>query len=128
MIQLLNDTSTFSAVKGLYIEINGVKVGAIKSYNIKTICSTKHSDTLWGNDLAQTVKGNTRYIVSLTKLCLVNNIIDFYNLKNFTLKIVKPVESLVFCCCEWTNMEESGSLEGVVLEEFTLVSLCRTKE
>ena len=126
MIQLLGDTNTFSVLKGLCVEINGVKVGAIKSYNIKTICSSKHLDTLWGNDLAQTVKGNTRYIVSLTKLCLINNAIDFYNLKNFTLRIVKPMEVLVFCGCEWTNMEESGSLEGIVLEEFTLVSLSRT--
>ncbi len=126
VIQLLDDTSMFSAINGLYVEINGVKVGAIKSYNIKTICSSKHLDTLWGNDLAQTVKGNTRYIVSLTKLCLANNVIDFYNLKNFTLKIVKPMEALVFCGCEWTNMEEHGSLEGVVLEDFTLVSLSRT--
>lgn len=116
----------FSAVKNLYVEINGVKVGAIKSYNIKTICSSKHLDTVWGNDAASTIKGNTKYIISLTRLYLANNIIDFYNLKDFTLKIVKPMETLTFSGCEWTSMEEDGSLERIILENFTLISLCRT--
>lgn len=93
---------------------------------MKSICSSRHLETLWGNDSADTAKGNTKYIVSLTKLCLANNVIDFYSLSDFTLKIIKPMEALTFSSCEWTEMEESGSLERIVIENFKLISLKRT--
>ena len=117
----------FSPIKNLYIEINGVKVGSISSYNVKSICSSRHLDTLWGNGSADTAKGNTKYIVSLTKICLANSIINFYTLSNFTLKIFKPIETITFSSCEWTEMEESGSLERIVIEKFNIISLKRTE-
>lgn len=112
-----------SLVKNIYIEINGIKIGAIKSYSVKSNSSSLNLETLWGSSPAECIKGNVNFTVNLTKLCLKSSAVDFYNLKNFTLKIVKPFETLTFYSCEWTSIEEYGNFNESILENLTVISL-----
>ncbi|MBP0979376.1 MAG: hypothetical protein J6C55_01865 [Oscillospiraceae bacterium] len=88
----------------IYIEINGIKLASIKSYDIY----------------------NSKKLINikLSKISFVdeNNFLEFFKLSNFNLVIFKPNSQLIFSGCNWEYISETAQIEKPILNSLSLVA------
>lgn len=118
---------TIPTSKDIYIEVNGRKVAVIESYQAT---ASKKVTTIqeFGNDKAVcTISGQASYQLSLNRVYLVseNSLINFYNLKNFNIVIVKPDKRILYTGCEWINIKEGVKLNETCIETIDVNALDR---
>ena len=53
--------------------------------------------------------------------------IDFYEISDFSLVIVKPEKRIVYTGCQWTQIEENGQLGEMVAETITISAAKRVE-
>ena len=78
-----------------------------------------------------TIANQLSYRLELTRLYAtdeaISDGINFHNLSDFSLVIVKPDRRVIYTNCQWSKIEESGELSQMVAERITLVSSHRTE-
>ena len=116
----------FPTSSDIYLEVDGARVAVVQSYTAK---ATKTSSAIEAFGEAQpvaTVPGQERHVVELTRLYATDEAIrdgiDFYSLNGFSLVICKPDRKVIYSDCQWSTIQETGTLGDMVLEKVTLVA------
>ena len=116
----------FPTSSDIYLEVDGTRVAVVQSYTAK---ATKTSSAIEAFGEAQpvaTVPGQERHVVELTRLYAtdesIRDGIDFYSLNGFSLVICKPDRKVIYSDCQWSTIQETGTLGDMVLEKVTLVA------
>ena len=75
------------------------------------------------------ITGKINHLIELSRIyscCdLDGDCINFYNLKDFNLVIVKPDRKIVYSNCEWIGINESASVNDTILENIRIISAKR---
>ena len=73
-----------------------------------------------------TVPGQITHVLELTRLYATDEAIrdgiDFYSLSDFSLVICKPDRKVIYSDCQWSGIQETGTLGDMVLEKVTIVA------
>lgn len=113
----------------IYLEANGVKVAVVQSYRAVTSRQSKNVEAFGQQEPVATIRGINKYTLELTRLYATDEAlkdgINFHDMEDFSLVIVKPDKRIVFTGCQWMSLEESISLGGNVLEKVSLTATSR---
>lgn len=121
----------FLTAKDIYIEVNGLKMAAAQSYKLKITKEVFNINSFDMKYPLKTLNGNICFNIELSKVVLLEpatvNHIDFFNLHDFNLVIVKPYSSTIFSDCNWTSITENTLLDSPVIQSICLTSPKRIK-
>lgn len=121
----------FPTSSDIYIEANGKKVAVVQSYKAMASRSERVVEAFGEKEPVATIATSLNYKLELTRLYAteeaVSDGINFYELEDFSLVIVKPDRRVIYTGCQWSHIEESGELSRMVAERITLVSSHRTE-
>ncbi|MDQ5983844.1 MAG: hypothetical protein RUMPE_00873 [Eubacteriales bacterium SKADARSKE-1] len=120
---------TFPTSKDIYIEVNGKKLAAVESYEAKTTRKENYIESFGESEPVCVIPGKIRHTIELSKVYIcesvANDNINFYELTNFNLVIVKPDKKIIYSGCEWLNLSESTKLNEKVFENAIIVAIKR---
>ncbi len=113
----------------IYLEADGVKVAVVQSYRAVTTRTSKNVEAFGQMEPVATIRGISKYTLELSRLYATDTAlkdgINFYDLEDFSLVIVKPGKRIVYSGCQWTSLEEKTELGGTVLEQVALTATSR---
>ncbi len=116
----------FPTSKDIYIEVNGIKLAVVEAYKCHTIKESRYIEAFGQSEPVACIEGKTKHYIELSKVYVQNSSlisnIDFYSLSNFNLVIVKPGKRIVYSGCEWSEINESASINDTVLEGVSLIA------
>lgn len=116
----------FPTSSDIYLEVDGARVAVVQSYRAKTTKSSMAVEAFGEKEPVATIPGQAAHVVELTRLYATDEAIrdgiDFYKLSGFSLVICKPDRKVIYSDCQWSNIQESAELGGMVLEKVTLVA------
>ena len=119
-------TITVPTSKDIYIEVDGKKLAVVESYTAFTKRESKNIEAFGSENPVATVSGKCTYRVELQKVIIINDSatdkIDFYNLSDFNLMIVKPDCRIIYSGCEWSDIKETGNLNKPCIETVNLIA------
>ena len=120
---------TFPTSKDIYLEVNGKKLAVVESYKAKSTCESQYIEAFGQSEPIGTVTGKIHHTIELSRVYTCeenqNNKINFFDLHNFNLVIVKPDRKIIYSGCEWSGINESASVNSSVLENVTLIAAKR---
>ena len=120
---------TFPTSKDIYIEVNGKKLAVVESYKARSTCESQYIEAFGQKEPVGTASGRVHHTVELSRVYAcdnrANSRINFYDLHNFNLVIVKPDKKIIYSGCEWSGINETASINGAVLEDVTLIAAKR---
>lgn len=113
----------------IYLECDGVKVAVVQSYRALTTRTSKNIEAFGQQEPVATIRGLSRYTLELTRLYATDSALkdglNFYEMEDFSLVIVKPGRRVIYTGCQWSSLEESTALGGTVLEKVSLTATGR---
>ena len=119
----------FPTSQDIYIEVNGKKLAVVESYKAKSIQDSKYIEALGEKEPVGVVTGKINHLIELSRVysyCDINgDSINFYDLQNFNLVVVKPDRRIVYSNCEWIGINESASVNDAILENVQIISAKR---
>ena len=120
----------FPTSQDIYIEVNGQKLAVVESYKAQSSQSTRYIEAFGQSEPVGTVSGRIKHILNLSRVYMYydgNSCLDinFFNLHNFNVVIVKPDRRIIYSGCEWANIKESASLNDTVLEDVEIIAAKR---
>ncbi|MDF2567113.1 MAG: hypothetical protein K0R90_569 [Oscillospiraceae bacterium] len=117
--------------KEIYIEVNGKKLAVACGYEVETVRTFKDSYEFGSNGPIQRNFSNAIYKLHIKRVFLnrfdSGDFINFYNLAQINVVVVKPHKNIVYQNCEWTNIKESMELNKQSIETVELVSTSRVE-
>ena len=120
---------TFPTSKDIYLEVNGKKLAVVESYKAKSTGESQYIEAFGQSEPIGTVTGKIHHTIELSRVYACeenqNNKINFFDLHNFNLVIVKPDRKIIYSGCEWSGINESASVNSSVLENVTLIAAKR---
>ena len=121
----------FPTSSDIYLEANGKKVAVVQSYRATATRSEQVVEAFGESEPVSTIANQLQYKLELTRLYVtdeaVGDGINFHELSNFSLVIVKPNRRIVYTGCQWSRIEESGELSQMAAEHITIISNHRTE-
>lgn len=111
--------------KDIYLEADGKKIAAVQSYQAKAAKETQEIQVFGSADPVGSLTGKTSYTITLKKVLLQEQDIDFYGLTGFSLVIVKPDYRIIYTNCEWKEIEEETLLGRPCIEKVVITSTKR---
>ncbi len=121
--------SYFPTSKDIYIEVNGRRLAVVESYKAKAVRESRYIEAFGEEEPVGTVAGRVRHVVELGRVyateAAMKDGINFFELADFNLVIVKPDRRVVYSGCEWAELFESARLGDVVAEKVTVVAAKR---
>lgn len=121
----------FPTSSDIYIEADGKKVAVVQSYKAIASRSEQVVEAFGEGEPVATIANQLTYKLELTRLYATDEAIgdgiNFHDLENFSLVIVKPDRRIVYTGCQWSRIEESGELSQMVAEHITVISSHRTE-
>lgn len=121
--------SGFPTSKDIYLEVNGKKLGVVESYKAKAVRESRYVEAFGEQEPVGTVAGRVRHVIELGRIyatdAAVRDGINFFDISNFNLVIVKPDKRVIYSGCEWADILESVTLNDVVAERVTIVAAKR---
>lgn len=119
----------FPTSSDIYLEVDGTKVAVVQSYSAKATKSSKAVEAFGEVEPVATVPGQTVHTLELKRLYATDEAIrdgiDFYSLSGFSLVICKPDRKVIYSDCQWTKIDEVGTLGDMVMETVTIVATKR---
>lgn len=116
----------FPTSSDIYLEVDGVKVAVVQSYSAKASKTSSAVEAFGESEPVATVPGQTSHVLELTRLYATDEAIrdgiDFYSLSDFSLVICKPDRKVIYSDCQWSGIQETGTLGDMVLEKVTIVA------
>ena len=116
----------FPTSSDIYLEADGVRIAVVQSYTAKSTRTSTAVEAFGEKEPVATVPGQERHVVELTRLYATDEAIrdgiDFYKLDGFSLVICKPDRKIIYSNCQWSAIQETGTLGNMVLEKVTLVA------
>ena len=118
--------TAFPTSRDIYLEVDGTKVAVVQSYTAKASKSSLAVEAFGEAEPVATVPGQTKHVLELTRLYATDEAIrdgiDFYSLDGFSLVICKPDRKVIYSDCQWSGIQETGTLGSMVLEKVTIVA------
>ena len=116
----------FPTSSDIYLEVDGVKVAVVQSYSAKASKTSSAVEAFGESEPVATVPGQTSHVLELTRLYATDEAIrdgiDFYSMSGFSLVICKPDRKIIYSNCQWSGIQETGTLGDMVLEKVTIVA------
>lgn len=113
----------------IYIEVNGKRLAVAQGYRAKTQKESRYVEAFGSVEPVGTIGGKVKHILELSRVSLTGGAIDdginFHELKNFNVVIVKPQRKIIFSGCQWSAIQETATLGNVVLELVSIVAASR---
>lgn len=120
---------TFPTSKDIYIEVNGKKLAAVESYEAKTTSEENYIESFGESEPVCVMPGKIRHTIKLSRVYIcesvANDNINFYELTDFNLVIVKPDKKIVYSGCEWLSLSESIKINGKIFENAIIAATKR---
>lgn len=121
----------FPTSSDIYIEAEGKKLAVVQSYKALASRSEQIVEAFGEKEPVATIANQLSYKLELTRLYAtdeaISDGINFHDLEDFSLVIVKPDKRVIYTGCEWSTIEESGELSQMVAERITVISSHRTE-
>lgn len=121
----------FPTSSDIYIEANGKKVAVVQSYKASATRSEQVVEAFGEKEPVATIASQLTYRLELTRLYAtdeaISDGINFHDLNNFSLVIVKPDKRVIYTGCQWSAIVEDGQLSQMVAEHITVISSHRTE-
>ena len=118
--------AAFPTSSDIYLEVDGTRVAVVQSYNAKATKTSTVVEAFGESEPVATVPGKENHVIELTRLYATDEAIrdgiDFYSMNGFSLVICKPDRKIIYSNCQWSAIEEKGTLGDMVLEKVTLVA------
>ena len=116
----------FPTSSDIYLEVDGTKVAVVQSYTAKASKTSTAVEAFGEKEPVATVAGQVKHELELSRLYVTDEAmedgIDFYALEDFSLVICKPDRRIIYSDCQWSNIEESAALGGMVMEKVKVVA------
>ena len=116
----------FPTSSDIYLEVDGVRVAVVQSYTARASKTSSAVEAFGEAEPVATVPGQTRHELELTRLYATDEAIrdgiDFYALSGFSLVICKPDRKIIYSDCQWSAIQETGTLGNMVLEKVSIVA------
>ena len=116
----------FPTSSDIYLEVDGTKVAVVQSYTAKAAKTSRAVEAFGEEEPVATVPGQITHVLELTRLYATDEAIrdgiDFYSLSDFSLVICKPDRKVIYSECQWSGIQETGTLGDMVLEKVTIVA------
>ena len=113
----------------IYLEVNGRKVAVVQSYTAQTTKSSTAVEAFGESEPVAAIPGQHQHLVELTRIYATDEAIadgiNFYDLADFSLVICKPDRRVIYSGCQWSKIDESGTLGASVVEKVSLVAAKR---
>jgi hypothetical protein len=121
----------FPTSSDIYIEADGKKVAVVQSYRAVSKRTEKTIEAFGEAEPVATIASQRVYRLELTRLYAtdeaVSDGINFHDLDNFSLVIVKPDRRIVYTGCQWSEIAESGELSEMVAEKISVAAKSRVE-
>ena len=114
----------------IFIEADGEKLGIVESYRCRTVRENRSISEIGTSEAAASVGGRLMHYIELTRVFIDGDFkdgVDFYELSDFNIVIVKPTCRIIYSGCEWTDVLETGGIHGNVIEKVTLTAVKRRR-
>ena len=121
--------SIFPTSADIYLEAEGRKIAVVQDYSVAARKTERAIEAFGESQPVATIVGQPSYIIELTRLyatdSAISDGISFYELRDFSLVIVKPDRRVVFTECNWSKIAENGRLGDTVAERVTVTAAHR---
>ena len=119
----------FPTSSDIYLEVDGKKVAVVQSYSVKSTRSSSVVEAFGEDQPVATVQGPAQHVIELTRLYATDQAIadglNFHDLSGFSLVICKPDRKIIYSDCQWSAIQETGTLGAMVLEKVTVAAAKR---
>ena len=110
----------------IYLEVDGKKVAVVQSYTAQSTKSSTTVEAFGEREPVATIPGQSRHVLELTRIYATDEAladgIHFHDLEDFSLVICKPDRKIIYPNCQWSGIQETGTLGDMVLEKVTIVA------
>lgn len=121
----------FPTSSDIYIEAEGKKLAVVQSYRATANRTEQVVEAFGEQEPVATIANQRSYVLELTRLYATDEAIsdgvNFHELSDFSLVIVKPDRRVIYTGCQWSKIEESGELSQMVAENIRLIASQRTE-
>lgn len=121
----------FPTSSDIYIEANGKKVAVVQGYRAVSKKAEKTVEAFGESEPVATIATQLSYKLELTRLYAtdeaISDGINFHELSNFSLVIVKPDRRIIYTGCQWSEIAENGELSEMVAEKITVIARSRVE-
>ena len=121
----------FPTSSDIDIEADGKKVAVVQSYKATATRTEQIVEAFGESEPVATIANQLSYKLELTRLYATDEAIgdgiNFHELSDFSLVIVKPDRRVIYTGCQWSCIEESGELSQMVAEHISVISSHRTE-
>lgn len=121
----------FPTSSDIYLEAEGKKIAVVQSYKATASKKEKVVEAFGEREPIGSASTVLNYRIELTRLYAtdeaVSDGINFHDLEDFSLVVVKPDRRIVYTGCQWSEIEEDGKLSEMVAERITLIAAHRVE-
>lgn len=121
----------FPMSSDIYLEANGKKIAVVQSYKATAKKSERHVEAFGEAEPVATIASQPTYTLELTRLyatdSAISDGINFHDLADFSLVIVKPDVRIIYTGCNWSKIDESGNVGDLVAEKVTVIAAHRVE-
>lgn len=118
--------SGFPTSSDIYLEVDGKKVAVVQSYTARSSRTSQTVEAFGEDEPVATIPGQRSHVIELTRLYATDEAIrdglNFHDLEDFSLVICKPDRKIIYSNCQWSGIQETGTLGDMVLEKVTIVA------
>ena len=124
-------SATLPMSSDIYLEVGGKKVAVVQSYQATAKKKDRSVEAFGESEPVATIAGQPSYTLELTRLyatdSAISDGINFHTLTDFSLVIVKPDKRIVYTGCNWSRIDENGSVGDLVAEKITVIASHRVE-
>ena len=124
-------SATLPMSSDIYLEVGGKKVAVVQSYQATAKKKDRSVEAFGESEPVATIAGQPSYTLELTRLyatdSAISDGINFHTLTDFSLVIVKPDKRIVYTGCNWSRIDENGSVGDLVAEKITVIAAHRVE-
>lgn len=121
----------FPTSSDIYLEAEGKKIAVVQSYKATAKRCEQVVEAFGEAEPVAAIATQLSYRLELTRLYAtdeaISDGINFHELSDFSLVIVKPDRRVIYTGCQWSEIAESGQLSEMVAERITVVASHRVE-
>lgn len=116
----------------IYLEIEGKKVAVVQSYRVVATRSSQSILAFGQEEPVATIRGMNHYTLALSRIYATDAALadglNLYDLEDFSLVVCKPDRNVIFTGCQWSKLEESAEVGGMVMESVQITATRRVED
>ena len=115
--------------RDIYLEVDGRRLAVVESYQARTRRESAAIEAFGETQPVGTVGGRVQHEVTLSRVYISADAwtdgVNFYDLEDFNLVIVKPDRKYLLTGCQWSGVTEQAESSDPVSEKLTAVAAAR---